>query len=306
MLHKLLTVFRKDVEGGDESSSTASKLNPGMLDKPRSVTPPPEYSEKSTSFSGEKMPERRVPITSGHQTSLDDTPAYSLGRSGSKSLPAEQCVQLCPHEFLSFDRLQRILALPNFKQSNEGIDALGSRYIEQHVHAPLDPFRSCEPKESRGRVFSSGVVLRFLAESTKYGYRQKTPGMELRASYVLDLFWLKDSNNSKTFRQELKKNLEDSGIFLCPHRRMSDKWVIERVCLALRPKDTHIDPIDEWLVKEDLKRNLGPNRDICSECIATLRIRGRPDLLLIDVVRFLGEGKDPNDPIWLAQCMSKP
>ena len=57
--------------------------------------------------------------------------------------PKLSSIQICPHATSSFERVQRIVRLPNFKQSYEGLDALtpGS----DHRNPFTAGFRLCKP-----------------------------------------------------------------------------------------------------------------------------------------------------------------
>lgn len=61
------------------------------------------------------------------------------------SSPPKRCLQLCPHETLSFGRLQHIPRLPNSDKSGKTIDALeysSQQHVRNHV-------KSQDPKEER-------------------------------------------------------------------------------------------------------------------------------------------------------------
>ena len=52
-------------------------------------------------------------------------------------------LQLCTHETITFERMQRILALPKFKESFEGIEDLGATTVPQHNKRSPNSLRRC-------------------------------------------------------------------------------------------------------------------------------------------------------------------
>lgn len=137
--------------------------------------------------------------------------------------PIEHFVQLCPHETLSFERVQRILALPGFKSSGKRIDALGAITVnEEHSKADRQSHFMCHPckKGPRPVDYPKGNFnLRFV---TGDPYQ----GLELFIEWELEFF----GQDHFRSRARLTHNMRNCGnIYLCPHTKLNDPRIMDRL-----------------------------------------------------------------------------
>lgn len=69
----------------------------------------------------------------------------AVNKASPISPSSKRCLRICPHETLSFERLQRIATLPNFDQPGKDIDALkcssqqhiSGQYIGEDTNKPI-------------------------------------------------------------------------------------------------------------------------------------------------------------------------
>ena len=87
-------------------------------------------SRKSSLTIVESEPSRDDETCSPNSTTVDSFLSACTSKvqpnqelSDEPTKPVEHLVRLCPHETLSFDRVQRILALPDFKGHKKGVNA---------------------------------------------------------------------------------------------------------------------------------------------------------------------------------------
>lgn len=279
MFKIVLKVFDKKTAVHDDTASVSSRRTSITMVNSRASTPPPTYSKASQILSEKFAEDEYAP-------------------SPSKSQPSEPCVQLCPHEKLSFERMQRILALPRLDRSPEGIDALGGTAVEQHItDSPTSSrtsWRTCQRHKGPGKETYGTVRLHYVSSS-----KSGNDGLGMRAAWwpYLDSF-----NRQGPSQNGLRQRLEDTKIQLCPHKKMSDGWTIDTLYKYICPGSVFMDLVDEWLVKEGVKESVVKSKDDCVYCGTTFEITGSRDFPIINVRRFLGQGIDADDPVWISQC----
>ena len=111
-----------------------------------------EASDKATSCALQDPP---PPYASGNHAVVDDDKALLLSSpliqpytppvftQPESKLSASDSIQFCPHAISSFERIQRILRLSNFKQSYQVLDALTPGPDHRNSFTP--GFRLCKP-----------------------------------------------------------------------------------------------------------------------------------------------------------------
>lgn len=97
--------------------------------------PPPPYASDNHAPDDEKEPPLDMSLPRPTIASVSTQPDPNLSSNGS--------IQFCPHAISSFERIQRIVKLPNFKQSYEGLDALTPG--PDHRNPFTAGFRLCKP-----------------------------------------------------------------------------------------------------------------------------------------------------------------
>lgn len=194
-------------------------------------------------------------------------------------------VQVCPHEFLSFERLERIMSLPGFKGSYKKLEALTAGL--HHVDSFASNNRLCKPRP---------IDYDDLQAEIEY-LHSKGQGLFLTTRWFLPNFIVRSS--SKSALQDFLRGLD---IMLCPHKTFDDPWIIEVLYRMAHPKGRLADPLDQW--EADVKSAMdasGSCEARCQKCSTyyTLFVSGSEAKL--EVARNLGDGKSRLDPVWLAQ-----
>ena len=216
LMGKTFAKFHQKVaKAGESPTSPATTISTSssVLLVDSNSGPPPPYSEiQRLSDKGEKPTEGLPPV--------------------------ERCVRLCSHETLSFQRTQRILGLPNFRQSSDGIDGLGATTIAQHTRAGPDSLRRCSLRNTGGYVQLRYVSKYFHFCLDLLGYS----GIELSSSW--SLYPRLDIEEILT-RVSLQRHVDELNMFLCPHQRLGDQWFVDRIYSIIRPKELAEDPIDK-------------------------------------------------------------
>ena len=209
--------------------------------------------------------------------------------------PPDPRVQICPHETLSFDRLQRILALPNFKDVflNKTLDALTANCTpsQQHDFSPGSYTRTCRLPQAEGSCYTSpqGTFV--------YHYDHNQRGLSLHSNWT---FTHTPSAVDDSYGT-LRRFLDHTGVWLCPHRRLGDPVVAEALHGRLHP-DQVMDPVEQYEVQ-------ARSRDNCEACETGFemdygpgRLGGHQRVVTVSTARFVGGAEAVDDPVWRAQC----
>lgn len=93
--------------------------------------------------------------------------------------PVKNSVRKCPHENLSFKRLQRILDLPGFISSHSGIDAIGATKERKHPES-INNNNCCRP--SGGLVSYPKSTFKLKSNSERHGWTHHVVGLELQVT----------------------------------------------------------------------------------------------------------------------------
>ena len=198
------------------------------------------------------------------------------------------CVQVCPHEVLSFERLQRILSLPGFKRSYKNLNALAAG-PDHELERWNSKNRRCTPRPIKFDGLHASDNYSFSKESLVLTTQWDPPKRTMESHY-----------SSKSALQEF---LQDLDIKLCPHKTFDDPWVIEVLYRAAHPKERLADPLDQW--EADAKfpiEAVERCKAQCQLCSTKFEMSTFSSLTFLYVTRDLGEGISPSDPVWLAQC----
>ena len=129
------------------------------------------------------------------------------------------CVQICPHETLSFERTKRIVHLPYFKYSGNKIGAFTESPGPHHVRSSAGIYRF----KPYPKTFNSLKATAFY----KYqrGFEESYDGL------VLCLDWSMKLDEHREFTgsvEELQRFLNLLEIQLCQHIRISDARIAAR------------------------------------------------------------------------------
>lgn len=267
-------------------------------------SPSPPHAQASEDVPGGLLGEEEAAVrrTTGaaDKTFREDAVAASqlVNQSNSKGAepersPADKFVQLCPHEELHFDRVQRILELKGFKSKKEGIDALGAEKIDQH-HKGWSGLWGCylnHPRLDPRGEFE-------LIYHSKHFMRSKTI-----LGLALHVTWALGSHYTGGTIETTQESLDKLVITLCPHKKISDPWIARTVHMIANPPEVSSDPIDTWGKKPRITAHHTEEEQDCVDCRTHIKVseswRGESK---VEVTRILGECISENDPAWLAQC----
>ncbi|KAL9628670.1 MAG: hypothetical protein Q9164_007181 [Protoblastenia rupestris] len=239
---------------------------------------------------------------------FDLPPAYNgdisasadVKRHSQRSLPImEKQVRICPHQTLTFDRLQRIAGLPGIKDGKH-LDAIMPVSTPHHDQKP-DNFRECKMRPNN----HDGPQSRIWYE---YDENSRIPGVG--AGVSMCTAWIfriqKPSEDKRRLsKQDISAYLAQGGIGLCPHTNLNDTWVTSAVYGIIYPGHRYDDPIEQYLADrtedDDFKQ--------CQRCCTTYLVSHRETLddewIVINVLvhRFLGQGKSSDESVWQNQCV---
>ena len=191
-------------------------------------------------------------------------------------------LQICPHETLSFEGLRDIANALAISNPGATMDALTLRCHEHRSH--FDP----AAKDSKSVCVSSPGLLRgfgsYAFEVGKDPFQSR--GVLLYFDWNLGL--LDGIRAQVEHAAELQRFLGADGIWLCPHKRISDSDIINTVY---------------GLVKKPSGREVITACDRCdTEIKISTRMEGTGDSCHVNTNRYLGTVEKANCPMWLAQC----
>ena len=188
----------------------------------------------------------------------------------------------CPHEALSFERVQEIANSLAIKNIGETIDALTPSYHEHR--SQIDP----TSKDAKHVCESSPSLLKgsgtFAFESSKS--LSHSPSVVL--SFHWDLAFISGIRGQVESAAELQYFLGADDIWLCPHKQINDSDVINAIY---------------GFVKRPSGREVMTSCDRCNTGInINVRMNGGDETCRVTTKRYLGTLEKANDPQWLAQC----
>ena len=271
------------------------------------------------------MSSARGSVTSSNVLLLDGEGEAAPDRS-------QGVVQICPHQELTWERFHSIANLPNSKTAKDMEEALTKlskqqskdvgaltklsehhglakklREINAKLHiTPSSPsghyikvnknLRGCSVKTSEHGVHIVGTAI-FTHETSET--------TEQPEGFVLNTVWTLQTapaarvgRNHKSSKEKLVERLEKSGIWLCPHNKLSDHLMVERSWEHMHPSET---PAAAHEAEQD-----GDVWDWCKKCQTEVNVvyvkHWRVPTICYSSRRYLGEGQSPNDPIWRQQC----
>ena len=326
---KFLEKFHRtqhDDKHNDKTASASSSSGRSSRDskQPLAQYPsPPPYTEASTKqpfgpSSEDKAAATRAPATFDKKFQMDAGfgASYSSSQSESKGTdyPGPSTVrtslQVCPHEDLTFERLQLIKGILLKKHVKE-IDIIHNTKEKQHKQRPtLGNIWTCSANDSR---ISEGTFKMKLSSTprTFFGHsRSRVIELELHVRWTLQIPKFSDNDPDKIHSclQKFDK------IPLCRHRMMNDRWIQESVYnYQTAPDPTKISAIDQYM-QDTHKSTRPPLQNIpafdCDRCKTHVEVSGEDMIIwndiFVEITRHLGEGVVENDPAWLAQCGIEP
>lgn len=228
-------------------------------------------------------------------TAVEDfPPPYALGPENKTYLSEEHafpppppppfanpCLQICSHETLSFEALQKIATSLAISNSGETIDALQS-CDGRHSHFESTANNAkyvC--RSSLGLLRGSGT---YASERSKN--RAHTPVVAL--SFQWDLGSLAGVRAQVENAAELQHFLSRDCVWLCAHKGISDYDIINAIYGFVKRRST------QKVITS------------CDRCGTEIRISAtmerHDETCRVSTKRYLGTAKEADDTMWLVQC----
>lgn len=191
-------------------------------------------------------------------------------------------LQICSHESLSFEDLQKIaksLAIGNIGGSIDALTPSCHEHRSQSDYAAENTEKECV--SSPGLLRGSGAYSSQVSTDPSH-----TPSVILRFHW--DLGSLDGVRAQVETAAELQQFLRADGVWLCPHKQICDLDVINAIY---------------GFVKKPSWREVTTDCDHCAtEIKICTRMEGGDETCRVTTKRYLGTVETPNDPTWLAQC----
>lgn len=229
--------------------------------------PPPAYALYSSSSPPGLLPHWLRSRLNGRASSSTVPPCGADTQAGTPSAsPASdqmqsvtlqarsQSVQVRPHEFLSFERLQRVMGLPGFKGSNEDLDALTAGPDHVASDSYISNNRRCKPRP-----------IKFDGLKAHSYYRSSKPQCLVLTTWSISSIFMDRSHCSS--RAALQDVLRDLDIKLCPHKKFDDPWIVELLYRMAHRDEKLADPLDQWEADANLAIDAtGHHKARCQHC----------------------------------------
>lgn len=237
----------------------------------------------------------------------DTPPAYSDCLSDNtqeaiKNDYPDEHIQICPHEFLSFERRQRLTYLPRFRYNAAKIDALRPDY-EFHHRGHDSKTKECQDSCKPLGTMEDPSFVGSLKGFGTYSYHAPNPGHAggLALSFHWEMECLDPKQVNYRTTTELQQFFQTTGISLCPHTMLSDMDIVNMVHPVINRYGKPADPIYRYLAKEGMKD--------CTICPTQIRVRLTTDgkqgrTCRVDSKRWFGEGSG-RDEQWRSQCVKQ-
>ena len=201
----------------------------------------------------------------------------------------ESCsVQICPHETLSFERMKRIVHLPDFMYGRDKIGAFTKAPRHHHALCAEGIYR-CKPyPKDFGSLKGKGYY------TYQRGFGGGYDGLVLYVEWSMHLDELKGFTGSVS---ELRSLLDVLDIHFCQHVTMGNSSMAEELFEFCNPSAAEGDPVEAY---EEARRVRGASR--CRRCHTTFETYLEGERCYTLVKRHLGQGTSMYEGRWLAQC----
>lgn len=187
-------------------------------------------------------------------------------------------VRICPHHTLSFQQLQQVASTRRL-QEECSLDILVKLNRPHH----------CKVKDNAKPQICSQIYFR---NSARF-----EPGFQLSASWEVVSSRLSYSDYSK---DDMRQMLEGSNVWLCPHTRLCNDWVINAMFRLLKQNEG-------GRTTKGLE-GIRDNFDCCRTAVQVRCLTERPlqeleACLQVNTKRELGQGLCKDDEDWQGQCV---
>lgn len=190
-------------------------------------------------------------------------------------------LQVCPHETLSFEALQETAKSLAISNTDDTIDALTLSYPEHHSHSPTAQKAKLVCVSAPSLLQGFGT---YVSERSKNAPHSPT----VILCFHWDLGLLDGVRAQVETAAELQQFLGADGIWLCPHKQISDSDIINAMFS---------------FIKRSSGREVITGCDRCdTEIKICTRMERGVETCHVATKRCLGSMEKADDPLWLAQC----
>ena len=195
---------------------------------------------------------------------------------------ADPCLRICPHETVSFEGLQKIANALAISNTGATIDALTPAC---HKHCGQS---GPDAKNAKSVCASSPGLLRGFGTYTSEGSKDPSQTPVVILCFNWDLGILDGIRAQVETAAELQYFLSAQGVWLCPHKRISDSDIVNAIY---------------GFVKRQRRRKVVTGCDRCNTEIKILtKMEGDDETIRVTTKRYLGTAAKANDSLWLSQC----
>lgn len=191
-------------------------------------------------------------------------------------------LQICPHETVSFEKLERTAKDLAIRNTGETVDALT---LSCHEHrSQIDPTAN----KTKHTCISSPSLLRGFGDFASEGSKDPSHTPSIVLYFHWDLGFLEGVRSQVETAADLQQFLGVDSIWLCPHKHISDSDIVNAIY---------------GFLKRSPGREITTGCDRCdSEIKVFARREGHDEACRVTTKRYLGTVDRANDPKWLAQC----
>ncbi|KAL8685683.1 MAG: hypothetical protein Q9224_005720, partial [Gallowayella concinna] len=205
-------------------------------------------------------------------------------------------VDICPHQCIYFQGLQKLIEYPDFKLAPfDIVPALTEDIGPQHeILEEESPICVClvDPTD-KGEWPSYGLSMFQYA-----GYNETFPGPH--RGVLLKTHWFFPR---ETFPKDVNTTHDVERIFdtypplnLCPHKSLQSFATPQRILTAIQSSE----PETDAAVNQKLMKSLEIYEQ-CKHCHSSFNFKLNADrTFVVSTIRLLGRGKSIKDPIWLS------
>ncbi|KAF6237486.1 hypothetical protein HO173_004376 [Letharia columbiana] len=243
--------------------------------------PPPTRSSKSS----------ETLVTEGSDTDIYKKPSSAEEKGRNKLDIKTSCVQICPHETLTFERMKRIVHLPYFRYSGDKVDGFTNGFGPYHVSSVVGN-HLCKPHPNRFSSLKANSFYKY-----QRGYEGSYDGLLLCVHWTMSF---DDHMDVASSVSDFQRFLDILDIRLCQHTKMSDSRIAAKLYKLCDSSRMARDPVEAY---EEGYRGCITER--CKECHTTFETYKEGEACHILVKRYLGKGSSAYEKRWLAQCGEK-
>ena len=236
----------------------------------------------------EKPRRPKAHATGGSETGTYRKPSGAESKDGDKYDIKTSCVQICPHETLSFERMKRIVCLPHFKYSRDKIGALTKIPGHHHVSSAEGTYRCTPYPKAFGSLKAKGFY------KYQLGYEGSYDGLVLCVDWTMNFD--KHMDLAGGCVSDLQRFLDPLDIQLCRHTKIGDARIASKLYGFCNPSRAAGDPVEAY---EEVHRSRRTDR--CTRCHTTFETYKEGKSCHILVKRYLGKGTSAYESRWLAQ-----